>query len=250
MTTGPLDSIRVVLYEPQDPINIGATVRAMRNMGVSSLHLVRPVAYEPERLVGVSRDTNTILAATQHHDTLEGALEGCVKVAGYTARRRAGRRLLIDAGSAADALLAASASGPVALLFGREDKGLPNEALDMAHTVVTIPTTEHASLNLAQAVLIALYEIHRRSPEATRPVAPPRHATSPATSEQFERLFNEANNAFAAIDFYKTRYPEHILRTVRSLVFRAEPDAREIELLRAMAIEVVRTVDRIRAEKP
>jgi tRNA C32,U32 (ribose-2'-O)-methylase TrmJ len=131
--------------------------------------------------------------------------------------------------------------------LGREDHGLPNDALDRASLVVTIPTTEHASLNLAQAVMVALYELHVAAPAATRTLAPPRKDAPAAAMEQYERLFADAHRALAALDFFRTRNPELILRTVRSLAFRAAPDAREIELLRAMAIEVIRALDRAAA---
>lgn len=241
-----LAAVRVVLYEPQDPINIAAVVRAMKNMGVADLRLVRPVPYERNRIEIVAHDTREIVGRIQEHDTLDAALAGCVRVAGFTARRRAAKRTRLDPRDAAAGLLGAASDGPVALLFGREDHGLPNDALDLAHIVVTVPTTSHASLNLAQAVLIALYELHLADAGATRSLAPPRKDAPPATVDQMQRLFVDAELALSALDFFKTRYPEHVMRSARSLVHRAAPDAREIELIRAMAIEVLRTIDRVR----
>jgi TrmH family RNA methyltransferase len=170
-------------------------------------------------------------------------------VAAYTARRRAAKWSITDPRRSAAEVLASVADGPAALLFGREDKGLPNEALDRARVVVNIPTTRHASLNLAQAVLVALYELHVAAGDATRVLGPPRDDAPPATSEQFERLFANVAQALEIIAFFKTRYPEHIMRSVRSLAFRANPDAREVELIRAMAIEVVRATERERKKQ-
>ena len=240
-----------MLYEPLDPINIGGTVRAMKNMGVSDLRLVRPVAYDRNRLIGVAHDTNEIIDGITHHDDLESAVSDCVRVAGFTARRRAAKREVVKPDQAASDLLGFAEQGNVAVMFGREDKGLPNEALDLAHIVVTIPTTDHASLNLAQAVLLALYELHTASADATRTLAPPRHVADPPTTAQLELLFADARRALTEIAFFKTRNDEHIMRTLRSLVFRAAADGREVNLLRAMAIEVLRTIERERraAEK-
>lgn len=242
----PLARVRVVLFEPQDPVNIGATVRAMKNMGVADLWLVRPCAYSVERLEGIAHGTQDVIARIRHRDTLDEALADCVRVAGFTARRRAAKRPVVDARAVAAPLLTSAAEGPVALLFGPEDHGLPNDALDRAHLVVTIATTEHSSLNLAQAVLLALYELHVAAADLTRVLAPPRRAAPPATAADYELVFADVERALEAIQFFKTRQHEHIMRSVRSLVFRAAPDTREAALLRATAIEVLRTLDRVR----
>jgi tRNA/rRNA methyltransferase/tRNA (cytidine32/uridine32-2'-O)-methyltransferase len=248
MAESVLSNVHVVLYEPQNQINIAAVIRAMKNMGVSSLRLVRPVDYDPYRLEGIAHDTADIIERIRHFDDLDSALADCVYVAAYTARRRAAKWIVTDPRGSAGEIIAAVRHGPAAVLFGREDKGLPNEALDRARTVVNIPTTEHASLNLAQAVLVALYELHLAAGDATRVIGPPRDEAPPATAEQYERLFSNAAEALEIIAFFKTRFPEHIMRSVRSLAFRANPDAREIELLRAMAIEVVRATERERKQ--
>jgi tRNA/rRNA methyltransferase/tRNA (cytidine32/uridine32-2'-O)-methyltransferase len=241
-----LDRVHVVLFEPQNPINIAAVIRAMKNMGLRSLRLVRPVEYDPYRLEGIAHDTADIIERIRTFDGLDAALEDCVYVAAYTARRRAAKWVVTNPRDSAADIVVATRDGPAAILFGREDKGLPNEALDRARTVVNIPTTEHASLNLAQAVLVALYELHLAAGDATRVIAPPRDDMPAATTEQYERLFANVYEALEIIAFFKTRFPEHIMRSVRSLAFRAKPDAREIELLRAMAIEVVRATERER----
>ncbi|MBC7791359.1 MAG: TrmJ/YjtD family RNA methyltransferase [Anaerolineae bacterium] len=240
-----LGNVVVVLSEPQDAVNIAAVVRAMKNMGIGRLRLVAPRPYDPYRIEGVAHGTEDIVRSIQHYDSLDAAVADCVRVAGFTARRRAAKRALSDPRSAANNLLSFASEGPVALVFGREDHGLPNEALDHVHLVVTIPTTNHASINLAQAVLIALYELHLAAPEASRTLAPPKKDAPPATSEQYELLFTDAARALEAMDFFRTRNPEHVNRTLRSIVSRAAPDSREIRLLRSMAIEVLRTIERI-----
>jgi len=248
MTESRLHLVRVVLFEPQDPVNIAGTVRAMKNMGVSDLVLVRPVEFTAYRLEGIAHDTLDLIERIRVCDSLDEALADCVHVAAFTARRRRHKWDLSPPREMASRLLARAEEGPVAVLFGREDHGLPNEALDRAHTLVNIPTTAHASLNLAQAVLVALYELHLAAGDATRVVPPPRHDAPPASSEQFERLFQDVERSLSAIDFFKTRFRDHIMRSLRSLYFRAAPDAREIQLLRAMHIEVVRTMERLGAD--
>jgi tRNA/rRNA methyltransferase/tRNA (cytidine32/uridine32-2'-O)-methyltransferase len=242
-----LDAVRVVLYEPQDPINIGAVVRAMKNMGVQDLRLVRPVDYDPNRIEQVAHKTRDIVERIRHHDSLDEALADCVRVAAFTARRRAAKWERVTPREMADDLAGWAEQGPVAVMFGREDHGLPAEAIDRAQLAVTIPTTEHASLNLAQAALLALYELRLRAGDESfgRTGGRHRHHAPPPSAELWEHYFADTARALEAIDFFKTRNPEHVMRSVRSLAFRAQPDARELTLVRSMAIEVLRTIDRV-----
>ncbi len=246
MTDSLLKSVVIVLYEPQDPVNIAATIRAMKNMGVSRMRLVRPVEYEAVRLEGIAHGTMDLIDVIEHHDSFDAAVADCVRVFGFTARRRAAKLRLIDPKVAAAELLDAAVDGPVALVFGREDSGLPNDVLDRVQATVTIPTTNHASLNLAQAALIGLYELHLAAADATRTIGPPRKDAPPPTNEQFEQFFTDAQISLTRIEFFKTRFPEHIMRTFRSLTFRAAPNARELSLMRAMVIEVTNFIDRTR----
>ncbi len=248
MTDSVLQRVRIVLFETLDLVNIAATVRAMKNMGVLDLHLVRPAEFDAWRVEGIAHDTSDIVQRVQVHDSLDAALADCVFVAAYTARGRTANWALSTPRESAGTVLDHAVDGPVALLFGREDRGLPNDALDRAHLHVTIPTTDHASLNLAQAVMVALYELHVAAGDATRATKLPRKHAPPATAEQLERYFADAERALEAIDFFKTRFRENIMRAVRSLSMRAEPNARELELMRAMVIEIVKKQERLRKE--
>jgi len=98
---------------------------------------------------------------------------------------------------------------------------------------------------ILEAVLIALYELHLSAADSTRSLAPPRKDAPPATAEEYEKLFADTERALYAVEFFKTRFHEHIMRTVRTLFYRAAPDSRELALLRAIFIEVIRTIDRI-----
>ncbi len=137
-------------------------------------------------------------------------------------------------------------AGTVALLFGREDKGLPNEALDLCHRVVTVSTNPaYPSLNLAHAVVVMLYELALARGDEARPFKPPRREGPPARSEDLERLFADVEGALRAIDFFKTRQMAGVMRTLREVIHRTPLDEREVKLLRAMAIEVVKYGERL-----
>jgi tRNA/rRNA methyltransferase/tRNA (cytidine32/uridine32-2'-O)-methyltransferase len=234
----------VVLYEPQDPVNIAATVRAMKNMGVWDLRLVRPCAYDPYNLEGIAHGTMDVIQRIRHFDDYESAVAGCVFTMGFTGRRRAARWQFLDPKGAARETVARSAEGEVAYVFGREDDGLPNAVMDRVHAYVTVPTTEHASLNLAQAVLIAMYELHLAVGDATIEIGAPRKGAPPPTNEQVEQYFTDLQRALDSIEFFKIRSVRAIMRTLRSVTFRANPDARELSLMRATWLEVINYLQR------
>jgi TrmH family RNA methyltransferase len=239
-------SIIIVLHEPQDLVNIAHVVRAMKNFGFRDLRLVAPRDYEAHRIEGIAHQTHDLLRRVVLYESLEPAIADCVHVVGCTARGRSAKRNLQRPRGAADEILQAAEAGPVALLFGREDKGLSNEDLDRCHRIVTIPTDPgYASLNLAHAVVVMLYELALARGDEERAFKAPRRQAGAATVEEIERFFVDAEQALQAIEFFKVRDREHIMRTVREIVHRVPLDEREAKLLRAMAIEVVKYRDRL-----
>lgn len=241
-----LNNVAVVLFEPQNPINIGAVVRAMANTGLTNLRLVNPVEYDPSRIEGIAHGTRSLVERIRHFASLSEAIADCVRVHAYVGKPRAARWPRTDPKGSATELLTYAAEGQVAILFGPEDHGLENDSLDQSHTTVTIPTSpHHTSLNLAQAALIAGYELHLAAGDTTRVLPRPRHQAGVPTHDQIEQTLESFSNALNAIDFFKTRNSELVMRTVRSLLYRGAPDTRELDLARAMAIEVLRTIDRV-----
>jgi tRNA/rRNA methyltransferase/tRNA (cytidine32/uridine32-2'-O)-methyltransferase len=241
-----LDHVAIILHKPQDPVNIAAVVRVMKNFGFADLRLVAPVAYDPWRIEGVAHGTRDLVERIRHFATLEEALADCVHVSAFGAKRRAHRWPVNEPRELAPIVLDRATAGRVALLFGQEDHGLPNDAIDAAHVLVRIPTTEHASLNLAQAVLVAAYELHLAAGDATREVKRHKHHAPLPKHDEWERALGDIDRSLAAISFYRTRNAEHIMRSVRSILNRAAPDSRELTLVRAMHIEVLRTLDRVK----
>ena len=237
----------LVLVNPQDIVNIASAVRIAKNFGIEQMRLVKPEIFDPYRIEGIAHNTADLVARIEHFDTLEQAIADCVFTAVLTARERAAKRRVLRPREAAQVLIDEAAAGPVAIIAGREDSGLTNAELDLCHAVVTISTDPtHRSLNLAQAVAIMAYESWNARGGEGQPLKPPRNQAAPATSNQLEELFADWARALEAIEFFKTRQPDHVMRAFRELVFRSAPDGREASLLRAMGIEVVRFLNRTR----
>lgn len=237
-----LNQFIIVLHQPRDVVNIGGVVRAMKNMGFTRLRLVAPVAFSVSDITGIAHRSEDILAAMRIYADLDSALAGAVYVVGTTARSRGAHPIRHDVRTLATDLFARATHGPVALLFGPEDNGLDNTALDRCHTSVRLPTDPaYPSLNLAQAALLLMYELRMATTPATPPAIQP---TRPASAAQLETLFATAEHALRTIEFFKTGQSERIMRTLRALVHRAEPNQHEAALLTAIAREVVAFVQR------
>lgn len=240
----------LVLVSPQDIVNIASAVRIAKNFGIEQVRLVNPEVFDPYRIEGIAHNTTDLVARIEIVDSLQRAIEDCVFTAVLTARERAAKRRMLRPREAAAALVEEANAGPVAIIAGREDSGLTNEELDLCHALVTISTDPgHRSLNLAQAVAIMGYESWIARGGESLPVKPPRNQAAPATSGQLEELFGDWTRALEAIDFFKTRLPDNVMRSFREIVFRARLDGREASLVRAMGIEVVRFLERQQQRK-
>jgi tRNA (cytidine32/uridine32-2'-O)-methyltransferase len=239
----------LIVVAPQDLVNVASIVRLAKNFGLGGLRLVKPeITLDRYRIEGIAHNTSDVVDRIELMDTLPAALADCVFSVVLTGRERAAKRTVLRPRDAAHALALRSAQGPVAIVAGREDSGLTNDELDACNALVTISTDPgHSSLNLAQAVGIMAYESWLARGGDDVPLKPPRRRAGPATHEQLEQLFSDWERALAAIDFFKTRQPEHVMRSLREVVFRADMDGREASLIRAMGIEVVRYLERERA---
>ncbi len=242
MPLDPLAQIIVILHQPRDVVNIGGVVRAMKNMGLQRLRLVDPAPFDPVDISGIAHRSQDILDSMQIYANLDSALVDISYLVGTTARPRASHPVHDNLRILAPDLLARATDTPLALLFGPEDNGLDNSALDRCNIVLTLavdPT--YASLNLAQAVLLFLYELRMAKPAVPvqRPSLPP-----PAGVEQLQQLIAVCEQALHTVEFFKNGQSEGIMRTLRTLIYRSAPDQREAALLTAMAREVVAYVRR------
>lgn len=216
-----LSTVRVVLINTTHPGNIGATARAMKVMGLSSLHLVTPKIFPHAEATAMASGADDILQAAVVHDSLDSALAGCPLVLGTSARLRSLPMPMLDARRAAGQALAESVNHRVAVLFGRERYGLTNEEMQRCHYLVNIPSNPaYSSLNLAQAVQIIGYEMRMAAQGfADISVAPP--DWEPVDDEQMERLFDHLEQTLLDIRFLNPRQPKRLMMRLRRLFNRA-----------------------------
>lgn len=241
MSHDQLNAITVVLHRPQEAANVGAVVRAMKNMGVADLRLVQPEPFENTDILRVAHRCEDILAQMTIHSTLTNALADTVYVLGTAAIDHHQRPQTEDIRPLARDVINRAREGRVALLFGQEDNGLDNDALDQCHLIVTLPSNPaYPALNLAQAVLLLLYEVRMAvltvQPDASILAA---SAEEPATQAELERLFQLSEETLTAIDFFRYN-PARAMRKLRQIAYRARLSGAEAKLLMAILRKLIR----------
>ena len=230
MTTLNLDHFAIVLVEPQIPENIGAVARAMKNMGIRRLLLVKPERCDLSRILRMATGTSVdIVEEMEVFEDLNEALASFHYVVGTTARIGAQRPSLTNPRDLAQALIPISHKNHVAILFGPEDRGLSNEHLRPCHTIATIPTAQFASLNLAQAVMIFCYDFFlasRLPPEEPLPRL--------ANKFELEGMYEHLKSVLTRIGFIDTQNPEHWMLNIRRFLSRVPLRARDVRIIRGI----------------
>lgn len=225
-----LENIGIVLVEPQIPENIGAAARAMYNMGIRSLSLVRPKNCELERVLktatGPSMD---LIEEMEVFDRLLPAIGPYGYVVGTTARIGALRPAQTSPRRLARDLVPITRHNRVAILFGPEDRGLSNDHLRYCHTIANIPTAGFSSLNLAQAVMLFCYEVFMASRE-------PGGKAEPRLANKFELegMYDHLRDVLERIGFLDPQNPEHWMTNIRRFLSRVPLRAREVRVIRGV----------------
>jgi TrmH family RNA methyltransferase len=229
-----LAKIRIVLINTTHPGNIGATARAMKVMGLSSLHLVTPKIYPSADATAMASGADDVLQKAVVHDSLDSALEGCSLVLGTSARLRSLPMPMVDARRAANQTLAEADNHEVAILFGRERYGLVNEEMQRCQFLVNIPSNpEYSSLNLSQAVQILAYEL-RVAAQGFSDISVDPPDWEPVDDQQMEGLFEHLEQTLLDIRFLNPKQPKRLMMRLRRLFNRARPDQNEINILRGI----------------
>ncbi len=225
--------LAVVLVESQGALNIGSVCRAMLNFGFTDLRLVNPQVdhlSQDARLMAVK--AASVLESAQVFQTLEDALVGCVLSFGTTRRFGRYREGLLHPTEAANRLSPVVQDNPVALVFGREDRGLFTSELDLCQHFITIPTDENLpSMNLAQAVSLCLYEVSQAKGRQKDHVS---GCKKLANNETLESMYQHMRQSLLDIGYLDPQNPDHILRAFRRILNRSGLNDREVRILRGL----------------
>jgi len=227
-----LANIRIVLVETSHPGNIGAIARAMKNMALFQLYLVKPKIFPSADATARASGADDVLASAVICNTLTEAVADCEVVMGASARDRTIGWPTLVAQQCAEQVLKDAKTNQVALVFGRENSGLTNAELDCCQYLIRIPCNkDFSSLNLAAAVQIVTYELFSRASQ--QPVEET-ESEPLATSSQIEGFYQHLQETLTTIDFIQSGQSNSVMRRLRRLYGRSRLSTREVDILRGI----------------
>ncbi len=240
MSTAPaslFDKIRIVLVNTSHPGNIGGAARAMKNMGLSRLYLVAPKEYPADKAVWRAASAVDVLDGAVVVETLDEAIAECGLVVGTSARERRIPWPLLTPRECGERCWAELEQHEVAIVFGREDRGLTNEELHKCNYHVHIPANPaYSSLNLAAAVQVLAYEMRMAFLTAEKGAAP--HFDDwdmpPAKQQALEMYYQHLQQTLEELGFLEADNPRQTMTRLRRLYNRTRLDEMELSILRGV----------------
>ena len=232
-----LKAVRIVLVNTSHPGNIGGVARAMKNMGLTDLYLVSPADYPSDRAQWRAASALDILKSAKVVETLDDAIADCGLVIGTSARSRRIPWPLVTPRECADRSYHESKSHSVAIVFGREDRGLTNDELHKCNYHVHIPSNpEYSSLNLAAAVQVVAYELRMTclNNQQGKAIHFDDWDMPPAKSEALEHYYEHLQSTLEQVGFLEPGNPRKTMTRLRRLYSRVRLDEMELNILRGV----------------
>ncbi|MFZ6816638.1 RNA methyltransferase [Undibacterium sp. Rencai35W] len=238
--------LRFVLVETSHPGNIGAVARAMKTMGFSELVLVNPrfpdALSNPDAIAFASGALD-VLESARIVDSIDVALDGCQLVAAVSARLReyspplsTPRELALRAAQTGGS----SSNAPIALVFGNERFGLPNDIVVNCNTLINIPANpNYSSLNLAQAVQLLAYECRLAALGDKLPISDIGFQGEAASANDIDGMYAHLEQALIAIDFLDPASPKKLMPRLKRMFSRAQLETEEVNILRGIAKKIL-----------
>jgi tRNA/rRNA methyltransferase len=221
--------VRFVLVEPREAGNVGAAARGMKNFGFTEMVLVGAMPPLEPVAEWWASGAGDVVAAAVRFENLEAAIQDVHAVIATTsARERAVERPLTPA-DVRELRESLPDDQTLAIVFGREDRGLTVQELALCGRTAVIPTSElHPVLNLAQSVTLLAWELFARAKDSRQPPRPLASAASVA------RFHHAARQLLLDAGFLDPNNPDRIYDDLREIAARAALDERELTILLGM----------------
>lgn len=236
-----LKRIRFVLTRTTHPGNIGASARAMKNMGLSRLYLVSPKYFPHPEAYARSSGAEDLLTNAVVTDSVSEAIQDCHVVIGTSSRSRSLAWPVISVRECAEKMRTFGENAEIAVVFGSERTGLTNEELTLCHYHLVIPCDpDFSSLNLAAAVQVVAYELWLGS--SSQEEITDRVASGQATFEQMELFYEHLQQTLIQLAFLDRSNPRLLMTKLRRLFSRAHVEENELNILRGILTAINKSI--------
>lgn len=234
------DNISFILVEPKEPGNIGASARAMMNMGFENIELVNPGYFFTSEAKQMACQGVAVLEKAKVFRSFGEAVGDKHLVIGTTRRLGKRRGLIVPLAEGVKRILAASRKNRVAILFGRERNGLTNREIDECGFLLTIPSEPAVpSLNLAQSVMLVAYELSRKTYKTAWTELVPR--------EELEPLYARIQATLTLLEYTPrgdSNLEKTIMRNLKHLIGRAGLTEWELKMIHGLCMQVEKKIMR------
>ena len=223
--------VQIVLVETSHPGNIGSVARAMKNMGLSRLALINPKKFPHDEATALAGNAGDVLEKAQVFSSIEEAVKNSKIIFATSARERTIEWPVASAKDAAQEINQLAAENiEVSILFGREDRGLTNEELQLSNKHLIIPADpEYPVLNIAMSTQVVCYELYQAS--HNEPIGPWQDFPE-YTSEELQHLIDHFNETVFKLNLIDPKNPKQILTRMERMFRRLYPDQMEGNFLR------------------
>ena len=223
--------VQIVLVETSHPGNIGSVARAIKNMGLSRLILINPKKFPHDEATALAGNASDVLEKAKIFGSIEEAVKNSKIIFATSARERTIEWPVASAKDAAQEINQLAAEGlEVSILFGREDRGLTNEELQLSNKHLIIPAhPEYPVLNIAMSTQVVCYELYQASQH--EPIGPWQDFPE-YSAEELTHLIEHFNETVFNLKLIDPANPKQILTRMERMFRRLYPDQMEGNFLR------------------
>jgi len=223
--------VQIVLVETSHPGNIGSVARAMKNMGLVNLSLINPKKFPHQEAMALAGNATDVLDNAKIFSSIQEAVNTSKVIYATSARERTIEWPTLTANDAASEIQELVANEiEVSILFGREDRGLTNDELQLANKHLIIPAhPDYPVLNIAMSTQVVCYELYQA---AQKNSVESWQDFPEYTSEELNNLIDHFNETVIALELVDPNNPKQIMTRMERMFRRLYPDQMEGNFLR------------------
>ena len=236
--------VKIILIETTNSGNIGSALRAMKTMDFSELVLVNPKNFPSDEALAMSANASDLLDSVRVVTSLDEALEDTNFVVATSSRMRRVPWPCESLEEASPKIIKHSDSSKIAIMFGREDRGLTNDELQRSNLHLSIPANpEYPVLNLAMSVQVVCYQLYLDKMLQKQASQAHLWDVPMAESNHINNLISHFINVAEQLEVYNKGNPRQIGARIKRLFTRVGLDEMEVNFLRGFLSSIEKKIE-------